>query len=343
MSDAMPRPAQGRPAGRRPAARKLLPGLGPLAAGLIIAATLLLSGCGGAGSSTSATGASMARPARGGPPGHQAASVPGAAAPAGPNGAGRGSQRENSAGATRLAPAGQDIVYTASMTVHVTNVGREAARAGQIASHAGGYVSAENAALRPDRPGRETASIQLKIPVSAYPAALGELAGLGTQTSLRQQAQDITLAVANTASRVASAQAVITQLRALLSHAGSVGSLLTVQEQISTEESTLEALQAQQRALNHEITYATVSLQLIGPVVTRHAAHQRPKPAGGFVGGLKAGWKALVAVVSWLLRALGVVLPLAAACALAVYLAYRGLRGRRWMRRGARPASGDGA
>ena len=306
------------------------PGLRPLTTGLIIAAALLLSACGGAGSGNhSSSGASAAGAA------NSAVSGPGAAVPAAPRRTGSSGRGENSGRATRLAPAGRDIVFTASMTVHVTDVGRAAARAAQVASNARGYVSTENAALRQGQPGRPTASIQLKIPASAYPAALRELAGLGTQTSLRQQAQDITLDVADTASRVASAQAAITQLRALLSHAGSVRNLLSVQQQINAQESALEALQAQQRALNHEVTYATVSLRLVGPLVTKHAAHRHPKPAGGFIGGLKAGWDALVAVVSWLLRALGAVLPIGAACALAGYLAYRVLRGRRWLRRGA--------
>jgi Domain of unknown function (DUF4349) len=290
----------------------LRPGPGPVTAGLIIAAGVLLSGCGGAGSTTSSSGAAIA---------------------AAPNRTGSSSQRESSGRVTSLAPAGQDIVYTASMTLHVTQVGHQAARAAQIASSAGGYVSAENAALRQGQPGRPAASIQLKIPVTAYPAALRELAGLGRQTSLRQQAQDITLDVADTASRVASAEAAIAQLRALLSRAGSVRSLLTVQQQINGQESALEALQSRQRALNHEVTYATVSLRLVGPVVPGHAAREHPKPAGGFIGGLKAGWTALVAVISWLLRTLGAVLPIGAACALAGYLAYRGLRGRRWPRR----------
>lgn len=317
------------------------PGLGPVTARLIIAgmigaAALLLSGCGGAGPGTSSSGAAgQAAPAGSAGQAHRAASVPGALAPAGASGTGSSGQRQNSGRATRLAPAGRDIVFTASMTVHVKDVGRAATRAAQVAGNAGGYVSTENAALRPGRPGRPTASIQLKIPVAAYPAALRELAGLGTQTSLGQQAQDITLDVANTASRVASAQAAISQLRALLSHAGSVRNLLTVQNQINEQESALEALQAQQRALNHEVTYATVSLRLVGPVVTKPAAHRRPKPAGGFIGGLEAGWDALVVVVSWLLRTLGAVLPIGAACALAGYLAYRALRGRRWLRRGA--------
>jgi hypothetical protein len=308
------------------------PRLGPLAAGLIIVGVLVLSGCGGAGSTSSSSGA--AAPAGPVNQAQRAGSVPGAAVPA-ENGTNSRGQRENSGRATRLAPAGQDIVYTASMTVHVKDVSQQAARAAQIASNAGGYVSTEDAALRQGQPSRPTASIQLKIPVTAYPAVLRELAGLGRQTSLRQQAQDLTLDVANTASRVASAHAAISQLRALLSHAGSVGNLLTVQEQINMQESALEALQAQQRALNHQVTYATVSLRLVGRAAAKHAAHRHPKPAGGFVGGLKAGWDALVAVVSWLLRALGAVLPIGAACALAGYLAYRGLRGLRGLRRGA--------
>ena len=311
----------------------LRPGLGPVTAGLIVAAAVLLSGCGGAGSTTASSGA--AAPA--GPPGqaHRAAiaGAAGAAVPAASNGTGSSSQQENAGRATRLAPAGQDIVYTASMTVHVTHVGQQAGRAAQIAINAGGYVSTEDAALRQGQPGHPAASIQLKIPVAAYPAALRELAGLGRQTSLRQQAQDITLDVADTASRVASAEAAITQLRALLSRTGSVRSLLTVQQQINAQESALEALQSRQRALNHEVSYATVSLRLVGPVTPGHPARNHPKTAGGFVGGLKAGWTALVAVVSWLLRTLGAVLPIGAACALAGYLAYRALRGRRWLRR----------
>jgi hypothetical protein len=307
------------------------PGLGPVTAGLIIAAIVLLSGCGGAGSTTASSGA--AAPAGPAGQGHRAAIAPGAAGAAVPARTGSSGQQENAGRVTRLAPAGQDIVYTASMTVHVRDVGQQAARAAQIASDAGGYVSTEDAALRQGQPSRPAASIQLKIPVAAYPAALRALAGLGHQTSLRQQAQDITLDVADTASRVASAEAAITQLRALLSRTGSVRSLLTVQQQINAQESALEALQSRQRALNHEVTYATVSLRLVGPVVPGHPARKHPKPAAGFIGGLKAGWTALVAVVSWLLRTLGAVLPIGAACALAGYLAYRALRGRRWLRR----------
>jgi len=141
----------------------------------------------------------------------------------------------------------------------------------------------------------------------------------------------------NTASRVSSDEAAITQLRALLSRAGSVSNLLTVQDQINSQESALEAMQAQQRALDHEVAYATVSLWLVGPVIVEHANATRARNPG-FIGGITGGWKALVALISWLLSAIGAALPIGAFCVLGGYLGYRVRRGRRWLhRRGTRP------
>jgi hypothetical protein len=303
------------------------------AAGLIIIAIVLLAGCGAPSTGTSSPSAAGSAQARQAPALAAPAVAPanGARAAAG-GGAG---QRQSSGNPVRLAPAAQAIVYTASMTVRVRDVSQAAARAAQIAGQAGGYVSQENAALRSGRGGHGAATIQLKIPVAAYPAVLGGLARLGTQLSLRQQAQDVTQQVADTASRVASDQAAITQLRALLARTGSVGDLLAVQDQINAQESDLEAMQAQQRALNHEIVYATVSLQLKGPVTRAAAGGHRARGPSGFVSGLTAGWKALATGVAWLVTALGAVLPIAAACALAGYLGYRALR--RAQRRGTRP------
>ena len=48
-----------------------------------------------------------------------------------------------------------------------------------------------------------------------------------------------------------------------------VTGLLQVQKQITSDESDLEALLAQQRALDHETSYATVSMLLLGPAAAR--------------------------------------------------------------------------
>src|SRR5262249_60730984 len=85
-----------------------------------------------------------------------------------------------------------------------------------------------------------------------------------------------------------------------------VTGLLQVQEQISSDESSLEALLAQQRALSHETAYATVSLLLLGP---RPPAAHHHKAGHGFGAGLASGWRGLKAATTWLLGALGVLAP----------------------------------
>jgi hypothetical protein len=264
----------------------------------------------------------------------RAAAVPGApaAAPALPGGAVKQAQL------TALPPpAGQAIVYTASLTVRADDVRAAAARAAQLASSAGGYVSSETARFSHRHPADGTISIQLKIPVAGYQATLAALsARLGTRISLSQRAQDVTQTVADVTSRVASAQAAIAQLRLLLGRAGSVSSLLMVQDQINAQESDLEALQSQQRALAHETTYGTVSVLLMSQVPP--PATRPVKIAGGFTAGLAAGWRALRELTSWLLTGVGALLPFLALVIAAAYASYRGWRWLARHRSGQRPA-----
>ncbi len=293
---------------------------------------ILLAGCSGTSASSSASSAGVpARSASGSvampAPLSSAAGSAAAAQAAGQAGTGT---------TARLAPA-SDIIYTAQLTIRAQGVSSAAAKAAQIAAGAGGYVSNETTSANPDHPSESTASVQLKIPVTSYLVTLGRLSsGLGTQLSLQQQAQDVTQQVADVNSQVTSDQAAIAQLRALLSHAGSVGDLLSVQNQINDEESSLEAMQAQQRALSHETTYATVTLTILGPQAKPPVHH--PKAPPSLAGGLGAGWHALRTTVSWTLAFLGALAPFAAVAALAVFVIFRG---RRWMtrRRPAQPAT----
>jgi hypothetical protein len=288
---------------------------------LLAGACLLAAGCSAGGSTASSSGmAAQPRAAVGGSAAHgSAASGPGVNGSAASGSAGSGTS-------LTATPATSSIIYTASVTVRATNLTRAASQATQLARAAGGYVSSENTALNRAHPDRSTISLQLKIPVSAYPATLGALSSqLGTRLAMSQHALDVTQTVADVTSRVTSAQAAISQLRALLRHAGSVSSLLTVQNQINDQESSLESLLAQQRALTHETSFATVTMLLVANPHGQH--HSRHHAAGGFVGGLKAGWHGLVRAVSVVLTGAGAALPFAV---LAAVLAYPAYRTRRW-------------
>jgi len=293
-----------------------------LCAGLMSGAALLLAGCSGSSASSSSQAAlGSAAPA--------AAPLPPAARAA------------RSGQPARLALASQSIIFTASLTIQAADVPAAASRATAIATAAGGYVSGEHASASPAGHAQARVSLQLKIPVAQYPATLSKLTAMpGTrQISLTQQAQDVTQQVADVGSLVTSAQAAITQLDALLKRTGTVADLLSVQEQINAQESSLEALLAQQRALARETSYATVSLTLVGgqPRPVRHGGKQKQH---GFVAGLGAGWRGLRLVVSAILTALGAALPFLALAAVLGGAGYAGRRRlRRMLRRGSRPTT----
>jgi hypothetical protein len=296
--------------------------------GVMLAGGTLLAGC----SATSASSAASAASASGVAAPAAQALAPGAGGPGSSAASSATGQPANAGTTARLAP-GSDIIYTAQLTVRAANVGSAAARAAQITEGVGGYVSNETTSADPDQPSQAIATVQLKIPVASYQAILGQLAGgLGTQLSLQEQAQDVTQQVADVNSQVTSDQAAIVQLRALLSRAGSVGDLLDVQNQINNEESALEAMQAQQRALSHETSYATVTLTILGPKAKPVPHHTKAPPS--LAGGLGAGWHALKVSLSWTLAFLGAIAPFAAIAAIAGYAIYRA---RRWMLR-RRPA-----
>ena len=122
-----------------------------------------------------------------------------------------------------LLPARQAVIYAASLTVRAGDVRRRPrGRPGWPGLGLGGYVSSETARFNHRHPADGTILIQLKIPVARYQATLTALSTqLGTRLSLSQRAQDVTQTVADVASRVASAQAAIVQLRRLLARARS--------------------------------------------------------------------------------------------------------------------------
>jgi hypothetical protein len=233
---------------------------------------------------------------------------------------------------------GQAIIRTASLTLRVASVTSTARQVTGLAVAAGGYVSSEQDSIS-RTPGRSTVTLQLKIPEAAYPGVLGKLSTtFGHPVSASQHAQDVTGQVADVSSRVASAQDAITQLRALLKRAGTVSGLLGVQEEINAQESSLEALQSQQRALAKETSYATVTMFLLSQhhhAVAHHGKHH------GFVAGLAAGWHGLRVATSWLLTVAGALLPFLAVLAVLAAGGWLGLRRYRARRRTQPAAAAD--
>jgi hypothetical protein len=308
---------------------------GALSGAILIAGCLLLAACSNGGS-TSASSAS----------GVVGRAVPETRAGAFNGTEGNGAAHGASSGAVGstaltagLTPTGESIIYTASMTVRSANVAATSRRISSIVVGAGGYTSDEHLVSGTQGKTGETISITLKIPVPAYQDVLAELSSpaLGKQIAMQQQATDVTQQVANVDSLVSSEQDAITALQGLLKQAGSVTGLLQVQQQISADESTLNSLVAQQSALDHETSYATVAMTLLSPVA-KVVVHKKAMQHG-FVAGLAAGWRAFKRATSAVLTALGAALPFLAVIAVLGGIGYAGWR--RFLRRRPGPTAAD--
>ncbi|MFD0776923.1 DUF4349 domain-containing protein, partial [Streptomonospora algeriensis] len=200
--------------------------------------------------------------------------------------------------------AERELVHTAELAVEVEDVPAAAEEAVGVAESAGGYVAEENVSTAQGGPPH--ASLVLHVPQEHYDKAVEELAALGTRADLNRRVEDVTEEVADVDSRVESAEASLERLRELLGDAESVEDVLAVEEQISTRQEDLEALQARQEALAEQTAYGTVRLDLDPPKTYVE------DPAGdsiGFLGGLERGWRALVGLARAASVAVGWVLP----------------------------------
>jgi hypothetical protein len=297
-------------------------------ASLLIGA-VLLAGCGGGGQNgAQGSHSSSVSDTGGGSSGGSAAPAPGAPArsPSGgaKDSAGGGSGTDNSA---RGIPITRAVVYNGEITVRVKDVAAAVGRAEGFATGVDGLVYAEQLSSQPGRTAKSTATMTLKVPPTQFRPVLNQLAGLGTQVSRSQTAEDVTSQAVDIASRLRSQQASVARLQALLDKATTIGAIVTVEGELSQRESDLEALEAQQKRLSDLVDLATINVTFVTPDVKIAPAVKKDNL--GFLTGLAGGWNALVAAVLVALTVAGALLPFVIILALVGVPAWLIVRSRR--------------
>lgn len=260
---------------------------------LAMAVGLALTGCSGGGDSQTTAGGD------GG----------GEAGIGGEDNSGGGGDDEGVGNQLPFGPAAleREVITTAEITVRSSDVSRDAERASQLVTTAGGQISGD---VRGGVAERQTADLVLRVPPADVDDVLAGLADLGEELSRSVRSEDVTTVVADVDSRVASLQASLDRLRGLIADASDITDLVTLERELAGRETELESLQAQQRALNDQVALATVTLHLLA----EQAEEPGDEPAG-FLSGLAGGWDAFVTVGMTLLTLLGAALPFLATAA----------------------------
>jgi hypothetical protein len=275
-------------------------------AGILLAASLALAGCGGAADDNTGGGTSAKSAANG-------ADV--AAGPRTADGAEPAAPRS-----PRLTQ--NAIIRTASLTLQVKDVPKALDRARTTAQDAGGYVGKESTSR--DAGGHEHTRVVLRVPSAKYDEVLAGLQGTGRLIDRTAQAEDVTDQVVDVDSRVRSQRASVDRIRALMARATRLSDVVELEGELSSRQADLESLLARQASLKDRTSLATITLSLSETPVKKAAGDDSP----GVVDALSGGWHVFVSMLRWIVLALGAALPFAVCAALLTVLWLRVVRPR---------------
>lgn len=206
----------------------------------------------------------------------------------------------------------QQVIRSATMTVVVPDESQAATRLRAIASAHGGVVTTENVVSGGQKQYYATSTVVLSVPADQLDAALTDIAAIGEVTLRTIESSDVTAKVADVDSRITTMRASIARMQDLLTRAGSVTEIAQVEGELTSRESDLESLLAQQKALAQRVAQSPITVTLTRIAVVEPT----PVPETGFLAGLRAGWHALKAFGVGVLTVVGALLPFLALLAL---------------------------
>ncbi|MGI9609972.1 MAG: DUF4349 domain-containing protein [Acidimicrobiia bacterium] len=172
---------------------------------------------------------------------------------------------------------GRDIIFTADMTVAVEDVPGAGTEATRIVNGLGGYLFAQQSVGSPE----PRSVLTFKVPPENFQEALSKLGAIGEIRSQNVSANDVTDAIVDLESRIATAATSVARLRALLEEATDIETIVELENELLTRETQLETLRGQHRTLQDQVALASVSVSLteattmpaVALVVTAYGAH----------------------------------------------------------------------
>jgi hypothetical protein len=158
-------------------------------------------------------------------------------------------------------PAAPMIARTVSLTILVRDVPASRAALDAILAQHHGYTAQLNINT-PEKYARSF-NASLRIPAPELVTAIPDLRKLGRVQSESQSGEEVTQQHTDLVVRLDNARETEQRLRAILQQrTGKVSEVLEVEEQISNTRGEIERMEAEQKALEHRVDFASVDLQL---------------------------------------------------------------------------------
>jgi hypothetical protein len=191
-----------------------------------------------------------------------------------------------------------------------------------------GFVNSSQASTGSRTRGTFTSGIiVLQVPQASFNLLVAQVEHIGRTTSVVTNSNDVTSQYVNLQARISALKVSLNQYLTIMTRATSIGGILAVQNQIDQIQSQIEQDQGQLNVLNHETTYASLTVNVATPA--HHTASAKRS-------GVDKAWhdsvSGFVSGFEWLIRLAGpvlfVLLVLAALATLATF-GVRSIRRRR--------------
>jgi hypothetical protein len=214
---------------------------------------------------------------------------------------GLGDHAEHSFGAADALPAPM-IARTVSLSIVVKDFPASRASLDLILARHRGYSAQLNVSTPENAPRGVQAS--LRIPVAELPVAVTELKTLGRVENESQSGEEVTQQHSDLLARLKTSRDTEERFGTILQQrSGNVSEVLQVEEGIARVRGDIERMEAEQKALEHRVDFATVELQLsevYKAQLNSPAASVSTRLHNSTVAGVQSAWETLFGILLFL-------------------------------------------
>jgi hypothetical protein len=172
---------------------------------------------------------------------------------------------EEGTGPETAVPQTRKLVKSANLRIRVSDPDVLERRIAETLDRYGAYAS-QTAVYENSR------SYTIRVPELSYRFLLEEINGLGKILYRSENAEDVTLRYYDLAGRLATREELLKTYRAYLGKAQNIEEILSVETKIAELQYEIDRTGTQFRSLANMVDYATIELELVGPVSVSSAA-----------------------------------------------------------------------
>lgn len=262
-----------------------------VAAALVVALLVLLTGCtGGSESGSSGTVSGIADEGGGSTDANAA----------------REESGRQPTGASRTAVQTRAVISTGEVAVTSKQVGEVLERVDRLLERFDGFVEHEETGA--DEQGNVTSSrLTVRLPAPRFQDAIEAFEGLGKLEHSQTQTEDITTKVIDVGVRVRAQEKALQRLEEILRAGANLDEVIRLETEIAERQAELDSLKSQQAYLADQTSLSTITLYLSTP--QDYVQEPDALEDAGFLAGVRGGWQALKIFLVAASTMLGAALP----------------------------------